>query len=156
MTNLPASRPPILGAVARWWHNWRNSKLREVEALSGEDLDQIAKDIGVSVFELKTLMRHPEDDARLLHRRMAALHIDPGKISWLGGAVLKDMERACSLCESRTACLRDLARNPDGIANGAWHDYCPNAATLEAMAAVNASSAEAGKTPGDGCSAPSR
>jgi positive regulator of sigma E activity len=44
--------------------------------------------------------------------------------------VMRDLQRACTLCASKRRCGRDLAANPSGPA---WEAYCPNASTLHAL-----------------------
>ncbi len=131
----------IFGAFARWWRS-RN----EVDILTGEDLDRIAQDVGLSASDLRTLLRRPDEEDLLLYRRMESLHIDPHDLAWVEAAVLRDMQKVCTMCEARRACLRDLKRDPDDLHDQDWRDYCPNVATLDMLAALKACVAPEKKT----------
>jgi hypothetical protein len=143
MANVSEGAEPvsIFAALARWWRG-RN----EVDALAGEDLDKMARDVGLSASDLRTLLRRPDEEHLLLYRRMEALHIDPHDLAWLESALLRDMQKVCTMCESRRTCLRDLKRDPDDLHNQDWRDYCPNVATLDMLAALKACAASEKKS----------
>jgi hypothetical protein len=72
------------------------------------------------------------DAADLLPRRMGALGLDPTETARQEPAVLRDMQRLCSFCQSKGRCEHDLdlaARNP------VWEKYCPNVGTLKDLQA---------------------
>jgi hypothetical protein len=43
----------------------------------------------------------------------------------------RDLQRLCAACECQELCEWDLRQDP---ADPAWQDYCPNSATLAALA----------------------
>jgi len=91
---------------------------------------------------LRTLASYGPNAAELLNRRMAALRIDPDRV--LDLFTLRDLQRLCTTCRSRKQCARDLA-DPSGdrAENGQdWQDYCPNAATLNMLVALDSYRAE--------------
>ena len=66
--------------------------------------------------------------AQLLPRRMAALGLDREE---LAPSTAREVVERCTTCESPEQCEWDLVQNPT---NPAWQAYCPNAATLMALA----------------------
>jgi hypothetical protein len=120
-------------AVSQWWRDWtrRSSALSQ---LSGQDeVERLARDIGVSASELRRLASLGPDSADLLLRRMAALDLDRNEVSQTKPRTFQDLQRVCTMCNHHRQCRRDLARDS---ADPAWQDYCPNAATLMALNAL--------------------
>ena len=68
--------------------------------------------------------------ANLLLERMAVLDLDPAEVAQVGPQTFRDLQRVCSLCESKRRCTRDLAHDATAPR---WEDYCPNAQTLMAL-----------------------
>jgi hypothetical protein len=51
-------------------------------------------------------------------------------------ALVRHLQRQCTLCESRKGCLQELAQGCRGAAcrdHGKWREYCPNAAALDML-----------------------
>jgi uncharacterized protein DUF6455 len=69
--------------------------------------------------------------AQLLPRRMAVLDIDPDKLARVKPSTVRELVERCTACQSPEQCEWDLRQDP---ANPAWQAYCPNAATLMALA----------------------
>jgi hypothetical protein len=117
--------------LRRWWsHLVRQAELRD---LAENDAARIAGDAGVSIGDLYALDRRGPDAAAQLPRRLRAVHLDPDALAVEHTAEFRDMQRLCSLCESKGRCERDLSRNPrDEI----WSYYCPNASTIDALRGV--------------------
>jgi uncharacterized protein YjiS (DUF1127 family) len=120
--------------LADWWQRWRQSRnaVAELKAC-GSDVRQIADDLGLTPDELQVIAAKRPDAAGLLTARLAGLHLDPGEIAGANSAVLHDLQRLCTMCGSKARCARDLTApvSPDG-----WQTYCPNASTLNALAAA--------------------
>jgi hypothetical protein len=76
-------------------------------------------------------MRTFAERAQLLPRRMAALDLDRDKLARVEPRTVRELVERCTACESPEQCARDLRRDP---ADPAWKAYCPNAATLMALA----------------------
>jgi CRP-like cAMP-binding protein len=75
----------------------------------------------------------PSDhESGLLHRRLAALELDPEELSRREPNVLRELECACAACDKRGRCSRDLAND---AARPIWTTYCPNAVALNALRA---------------------
>ena len=132
MVAIDKARHRTLGEAFRaWWQNWKQKRnaLAELERC-GSELGHIARDVGVTPAELHVLAAKRPDAADLLYQRLAALKLDAREISVTEGAVLRDLQRLCTACQSKGRCARDLAHDssaPD------WQIYCPNADTLEAL-----------------------
>ena len=122
-------------AVLQWWRGWtRRSAARLEFKCRGEDeVERMAKDVGVSASELRRLACLGPDSADLLLRRMAALDLDRNEVSRTEPRAFQDLQRVCTMCNHHRRCRRDLARDSD---DPAWEDYCPNATTLMALNAL--------------------
>jgi len=120
-----------IGAIAQWFRGWtQKSTASELKCMADEIVERMARDVGVTAPELRTLARLGPDAAELLRRRMTALDLDPREVRRVEPAALQDLQRVCSLCAHRRRCAHDLAQDPG---NPAWKDYCPNAETLAAL-----------------------
>ena len=127
-------RSPI-EAISRWWRDWITtaSASSELRCCGEDEVERMAKDLSVSAAELRRLASRGPGAAQLLLRRMAALDLDRDEVARVEPRTFQDLQRACTLCESRRRCRRDLARDS---ADPVWQDYCPNAATLIALNAL--------------------
>lgn len=102
-----------------------------------EDGGFLAADLDAAL-ALRALSRRGPDEACLLPRRLVSLGLDPDELARLEPAVFCELHRRCTVCESKGECAVDLAAD---VAHPAWqnradvwHDYCPNVATLTALA----------------------
>lgn len=118
-------------ALIEWCRDWSAGK--PLENCDAQDVERMARDIGVSVPELRSLARCGPHSADLLLCRMAALDLDADEVAATMPMLLQDLQRVCSFCSSHRRCAHDLARD---TANPAWHDYCPNAETLMELDAM--------------------
>lgn len=126
-----------LDAVTQWWRNWTDMRatVASLDRCGAEEGEHVARDVGVSLTELRALAGKWPDPTNLLSRRLAALKLDENAIGRKEPAVLRDLKRVCALCSSTYECKHDLARNPS---DPVWQVYCPNVMTLEALAAERA------------------
>src|SRR5689334_11438807 len=122
----------VFRRIGAWLKNWRErpTALTELEACGDREVERIANDAGMSVGDLRVLAGKWPDAAHLAERRMAALGLDAARMRETEPAVMRDVQRVCSLCASKRVCVHDLDRDP---ANAAWHEYCPNEETLDAL-----------------------
>lgn len=107
----------------------RQREFAELDGLGADQRDRVAHDLGVSSGELETLVRKSHDPVEL-PQMLAALGIDEAALHRAEPAMLRDMERVCSLCESVDACRYALGQ---GIADHAYFQFCPNAETLKTL-----------------------
>jgi hypothetical protein len=125
----------LIDVISEWWSSRtiRSSALSELECAGTAEVERIAKDVGVSAPELRNLISRGPDAANLLLLRMAALKLDRSEVARNEPAMFQDLQRVCSMCQSKRQCRRDLAR---GSPDPEWEDYCPNVATLKALDAL--------------------
>jgi hypothetical protein len=128
---------PFVSRIGRWYRNWRVARQGafELQCAGAAEVTRIAQDLGVSSGELHRLVRRPDERA-LLARRMALLHLEPGAFSRSEPATFRDLQRMCALCGVRERCAADLEDQGRDPAWQEWRDYCPNATTLSALAAL--------------------
>jgi uncharacterized protein YjiS (DUF1127 family) len=122
----------MIDAISNWWLGWtsRRSAVSELNCYAEEEIERSAKDLGISAAEIRKLVSRGPETANLLLRRMTALDLDRNEVSRTEPRVFQDLQRVCTLCESRRRCVRDLGRDS---ADPVWQDYCPNAETLMAL-----------------------
>ena len=70
----------------------------------------------------------------LLLMRMEALQLEPDEVGRIESGVFAELARACAKCKSKDRCEQDLGSA--GAVGHDWERYCPNAATLSALAAL--------------------
>jgi hypothetical protein len=134
MSALPGrqkSWSPV-NAILQWCRDWSGSA-SELKCFGEEEVERIAKDVGVSASELRTLASFGPKAADLLLRRMAALDLDRNEVARTEPRTFQDLQRVCTMCESHGRCARDFVHDS---ANPEWKNYCPNAATLIALSAL--------------------
>lgn len=132
-TSGSASKPSgILNSLTDAWTRYRKRRaaISELQALGHNELERMVQDAGVTFSDLLRLARQSGDSASLLYRRLENAGIDFRK---LDQAVMRDMQRCCTLCESKSQCAHEL-ESQSKAAN--WPDYCPNRQTLEALGAA--------------------
>lgn len=130
-----ASHPrSLLQIAAQAWKDWREARGRIAELLAcdSREIKDIARDVGVSSDTLVSLAAKRPDSADLLFQRMNVLHVDPSVVEVQEPTVMRDMQRCCSLCDSKARCGHDLDTRPK---DRDWQDYCPNSQTLAALQA---------------------
>ena len=118
----------LIDTFGEWLKHRR--ELNEMRQLDRTDFDRIANDLRVSPDDLEELVRHGQHAADELPKMLQELGIDEERLGRTNPLLLRDMERVCALCRDKARCHRDLA---EGRAGEHYHDYCPNAATLESL-----------------------
>jgi hypothetical protein len=135
-------QPGMIAGLAAWWRNMLAARTQLNELRNcGADLGNIARDAGVTPFELHTIAAKRPDAADQLKLRLEALHLDRAALLRTDPAVARDLERVCTVCGEKRRCTRDWIRHPD---DEAWRSYCPNAQTLDALGAESAADRSAG------------
>lgn len=121
-----------LSFVSRWWQNVKNqyAAVGELGRYDNDEVDQLARDIGISSSDLRTLAGKWPDSPDLLARRMASCGLDTDRVFQTEPHVMRDLERVCGQCGDHSRCRRDLDRDAQGRE---WRDYCPNVETLDAL-----------------------
>ena len=133
---------PLVRQLKHWWHSWRNSRtaIAELGRCGPDEVERVARDVGVTGVELCILAGKWPNSASLLNRRMEYLKLDAADIARVEPLVMRDLRRVCTLCDSKRRCARDMVKNPfDPV----WQRYCPNTMTLAALRAQRAPSTAA-------------
>ena len=131
LTDRTFPRFNLFQAFSEVWNNWqkRRSRLVEFDNFDPAEMQHLAQDLGTSVSELRILAGKDGDAADLLLRRLRSLNIYPAKIE---PAVMRDLQRCCSLCGEKVLCEHELEDHPKAAS---WPKYCPNEQTIDALVA---------------------
>jgi len=122
----------LFGFIAQRWHAWKSRQdgLGGLECC-GAEIARVARDLSLSTGELRSLAGKGADAADLLYRRMAGMALSRDAVARAEPKVMQDMQKTCSLCDSKKRCRHDFAQ---GSESSAWQAYCPNEDTLSALA----------------------
>jgi hypothetical protein len=88
---------------------------------------------------IRELVKPSKNNGTPLTRRMVALDLDPFELSLSDPALVRHLQRQCTLGESRESCLRDVASDRRGAARRdrrEWRECCPNASALGMLTAL--------------------
>jgi hypothetical protein len=102
----------------------------ELANFDAGEVERIAHDVGISSGDLHALAAHEKSTADELFMRMADMGLNSAEIGATEPAVLRDLQRTCSLCTAKGQCDQDLLEGYSHLP-----DYCPNRETLRALAA---------------------
>ena len=97
----------------------------------------IARDLNLSVSELSALAAATPSSQESLRKRPMHAGLSEDALAVSNCDVLRDLQRVCSQCTSKTRCAADLRRGRRATPS----KYCPNEQTLRAL------SLEANKRP---------
>jgi uncharacterized protein YjiS (DUF1127 family) len=117
----------MIRAFADWLK--RRRECAELSALDADERDRVAHDLGVSANDLDYLVREAHDPVQL-PRMMAAIGIDDAALRRAQPALMRDMERVCSLCGATSLCREELATGTAGVS---YPYYCPNGGELKQL-----------------------
>jgi hypothetical protein len=126
---------PAFLAVTAWFHNRTDAAGAETDQTTPRDVEPAPRTCAAAGVD-------PADSARqiggvaLLFRCMPMLQIDPDELAMDDPLLFRELQGLCSLCGCKTECTDDLARQFDEVSLEKWRQYCPNAATLTMLAAV--------------------
>jgi len=131
-------RRSMTQVIAQWWQNWTStpSPLADPNCCLTGEVERLAMDIGVPPGEIRDLAARGPEAATLLLRRMTALGLDRKKVVQAEPQTFQDLQRVCTLCESRRQCSFDLTLD---LRDANWENYCPNVATLKMLNAASRS-----------------
>lgn len=114
-------------ALVEWLKRTRESA--ELAAMDPGERDRVAHDLGVSSTELDYLVCESRDPVQL-PQLLAQLRIDEAALRRAQPALLRDMERVCSLCTTTDACNFAIGLE---VADTVYPHFCPNAETLKRL-----------------------
>ncbi|HEY1309520.1 MAG TPA: hypothetical protein VGF02_01120 [Pseudolabrys sp.] len=137
MTNLDQQQhhsrvEHIFIAIANWVNRYRDTLIakNELGRCGPNEVMQIARDLGISTTELTAMVRKGPDGANSLRKMLAALQVDQKAIADSEPGTMRDLQKLCIVCAEKKRCARELA---DGTASEHFHEFCPNAFTLDAL-----------------------
>ncbi|PPQ35974.1 DUF6455 family protein [Rhodopila globiformis] len=112
------------------WIKARLAQDSELAAMSYQDLQFLASDIGVSVSDLRAIGPRITDHDALMKQMMLARGLDPDVVRLAFSGVMRDIEVTCARCRDARACQRELAA---GSAAEHCHEFCPNAPVMDEL-----------------------
>jgi hypothetical protein len=129
------ARPSAYSTLAklrgRWQRVRRNRKsMAEIAACPPSELHRIARDVGLSETDLRSLSCSHSGPSELMPRRLQQLGLDPAYVKFARTATYRDLERVCAVCKAWRHCARDLA---NGDVQAGMESYCLNAFTIDAL-----------------------
>lgn len=132
MRSHTAASSGFLQSIGKAWNRYRRRRaaMAELQALGSAELERVVQDAGLTFGDVLELARQSGDSAALLYRRLEQAGIDFHAID---SAVLRDMQRCCSFCDSKGQCAHELADKPKAAS---WPEYCPNRLTIEVLGAT--------------------
>jgi hypothetical protein len=107
----------------------RYKATQELRNIGENEVSSIARDLGVSQMELRSLVAHDVGFPKLLKRMLSALWIDGRIMQEANPILLRDMQKVCTFCQNTRRCRKELET---GSAGENFHDYCPNSPNLYA------------------------
>jgi len=108
---------------------WRKRvAVNELADCDAREVARVAQDLGISAADLRVLASRDKTAADLLNRRLETLRLDPTSVD---PALMRDLQRCCSNCDSKQLCAHELEDKPT---NASWPKYCPNEETIAAIA----------------------
>ena len=116
---------PFVAAVKAFWQ--KRAAVNELAACDALEVARIGQDLGISAADLRLLATRDKTAADLLNRRLEALRLDPTSVD---PAVMRDLQRCCSNCDTKQLCAHELEDKPK-VAS--WPKYCPNEQTIAAL-----------------------
>lgn len=122
----------ILDAVAHWITKYRQAvdAQEEFKQCGRDEVARIAHDLGVTPDQLAEVAGKGPDSAALLGKMLVALGVDAKRVADGEPGVMRDLQRLCASCATRRQCLHEFAA---GTAAEHYHEFCPNAYTLDAL-----------------------
>jgi hypothetical protein len=114
------------------WIKARVTRDNELAMLADADMHYLAMDIGITDAEFRELAPRIGDHSIQLDQMMLARGIDPTKVREAFASLVRDMEVSCALCPTPSLCRRRLH---NGSAAATMHEFCPNAALIDALPA---------------------
>jgi len=125
--------------------SWKNRKgaclgFADFDVCSEYELKRRAHYLGIPVSQLRWVSSFSPDPISLLERRMEALSLNPDKVAHIEPLRVRELRHRCVKCEKRGQCALDLADEFADPGCQSWRDYCPNAATLTMLSALQSCS----------------
>ena len=94
------------------------------------DLVKAVKSSGLPFDDVQALASLGIHGACLLLERMQILRLDAAQFAKAEPDVFHELQKNCSMCKARDACICDLLQDRVDPTRQDWYEYCPNVATL--------------------------
>jgi hypothetical protein len=107
----------------------RIARLVELRSIDDRQLDQIAREFGMSKSDLYALCASRAPTGDLLRQRLAEFDLSEEMLARRHPEVLRDLQRVCGTCATTSRCAHDFAAHKPGNRD----EYCPNTCTLYAL-----------------------
>jgi hypothetical protein len=122
----------MLNSIADWVTRYREilGRTNDLGQCSRDQVMQIAKDLGVSAIELREIVSKGPHAGDLVQKMLIALDVDPQALAKNNPLIMRDLQRLCINCDDKKRCANELAM---GTAVEHFHEFCPNAMTLDAL-----------------------
>ena len=122
----------VINSIADWVTRYRDAvgHTNEFGQCSPDEVRQIAKDLGVPPGELRDIASKGPHAADLVQKMLVALRVDPKALEKSDPVTMRDLQRLCIQCSDKKRCQSELAK---GTAADHYHEFCPNALTLDAV-----------------------
>lgn len=122
----------VVHAIADWVNKYRHKlgNYGGLEQCGPDEVMQIAKDLGVPASDLRAMASKGPGAADLLEKMLVALNVNPHALMQSDPATMRDLQRLCITCANKKRCQHELAQ---GTAAEHFHEFCPNAFTLDAV-----------------------
>jgi hypothetical protein len=135
MTTVNQARYPLLESIldaivgfsTRSVQRYRVAQ--ELRNIGDNEASLIARDLGVSQTELKSLAKRGVGFPKLLKNMLSTLRIDERVLQPADPNLLRDMQKVCAFCQNTRRCRKELREESAGEH---FHEYCPNAPNLYA------------------------
>lgn len=116
-------------AIANWVNVYRNALglCDEFGTCDPNDVVRMASEIGVTPGQIAALAAR-NADANLLKEMLTALKVDPKALSEMDPLMRRELQWLCLTCPDKERCRRELEQD---TAAGHFHDFCPNAISLD-------------------------
>jgi hypothetical protein len=126
-------QPPVSRTLIERLTDWlqRRRGIGELNQLDAAEFSRIAGEFGLAPRELDALVHRGPHAADEMPRMLRALGFTDATIAQIQAPQRMDMERACSLCQHKAACAKDLAT--DTVVQR-YESYCNNADTINGLA----------------------
>lgn len=122
----------VLGAIANWVNYYReHAGVRDqFGQCDANEVANIARDLNIPQAELHEIASKGPGSADKLQQMLVALKVDPAALAKSDPAVMRDLQRLCVNCTHKQQCAHELDA---GSAAAHFHEFCPNAYTLDAL-----------------------
>jgi uncharacterized protein YjiS (DUF1127 family) len=134
MTTTEREPHPFTTKVIDLFGDWlkQRRELNELAQYAADpgELELLARDLNVTPADLEMLVRQGSQGGNELSYTLTALGIDEAALWRAEPALLRDMERVCSLCTHRRRCHEELTA---GTAATNYVEYCENADTIDTL-----------------------